>query len=160
MILKQKILIDMLTIEYLQKTLRGEMPAAITNPKEQIMEGAGGYDGIVALIQTKNISPAIVLENSDIGEFSLRPGGFEKTSQSVWVMKKVPKDGDRSKIQRECKTMMEKIISIFVKHEKDQELAQWEWNSVPWGVRNAGANFTGYEFTLYFSEDTDLSYHG
>ena len=75
-------------------------------------------------------------------------------------MKKVPKDGDRSKIQRECKTMMEKIISIFVKHEKDQELAQWEWNSVPWGVRNAGANFTGYEFTLYFSEDTDLSYHG
>ena len=159
-ILNLKKLVDMLTIDYLQKTLRGELPAAITKPKDQIMEGAGGYDGIVALIQTKNISPAIVLENSEIGEFSIRPGGFEKTSQSIWVMKMVPKDSDRSKIQRECKTMMEKIISIFVKHEKDLELAQWEWDRVPYGVRNAGANFTGYEFTLYFSEDTDLSYHG
>lgn len=160
MILKQKILVDMLTIEYLQKILRGEMPTTITNPKEQIIEGAGGYDGIVALIQTKNNSPVIVLENSEIGEFSLRPGGFDKTSQSIWVMKMVPKDGNRSKFQKECKAMMEKIISVFVKHENDKELEQWEWDRVPYGIRNAGANFTGYEFTLYFSEDTDLSYHG
>lgn len=136
------------------------MPTTITNPKEQIIEGAGGYDGIVALIQTKNISPVIVLENSEIGEFSLRPGGFDKTSQSIWVMKMVPKDGNRSKFQKESKAMMEKIISVFVKHENDKELEQWEWDRVPYGIRNAGANFTGYEFTLYFSEDTDLSYHG
>ena len=150
----------MLTLPYLQKILRGQLPNEIIKPDTQIIESAGGYDGIVSLIQTKGISPMVILENSEIGEFSLRPGGFEKTSQSIWVMKMVPKDGDRSKIQRECKTMMEKIISIFVKHEKDKELDQWEWDRVPYGVRNAGANFTGYEFTLYFSEDTDLSYHG
>ncbi|MBQ8957629.1 MAG: hypothetical protein IJ057_03885 [Bacteroidales bacterium] len=149
----------MLTIDYLKTILRGEMPTSVTNPKEQIMEGAGGYDGIIALIQTKNISPAIILENSDIGEFLINPGGFEKTSQSIWVMKMAPKDGNRSKIQRECKAMMKKMISIFVEHEKDEPLSQWEWDRIPYGIRNAGANFTGYEFTLYFSENTDLEYH-
>lgn len=148
----------MLTLEYLKQTLTGQI-AQITDPTKQIIESAAGYDGIVALIQTKGISPIVILENSEVGEFSLRPGGFLKSSQSVWVMKMVGRDGDRRAVQDECFAMMKRIIKVFVKHEKDAELDQWDWGDrIPWGIRNAGPNFTGYEFTLGFSEDTDLSY--
>lgn len=148
----------MLTLQYLKTVLAGEI-AGVTNADKQIIESAAGYDGIVALIQTKGISPIIILENSEVGEFSLRPGGFLKSSQSVWVMKMVGRDGDRRAVQDECFAMMKRIIKVFVKHEKDAELDQWDWGDrIPWGIRNAGPNFTGYEFTLGFSEDTDLSY--
>jgi len=155
----------MITLDYLQKILKGEL-TEIGKVRDQIIESAGGYDGIVGLIQTKDISPMIVLENSEVGELSFLPGGFEKTSQSIWVMKKVNKDGDRQAVQKKCKLMMRDILAKMAKEAKehDQEighpLKDWEWDRIPYGVRNAGANYTGYEFTLYFSEDTDLSYHG
>ena len=148
------------TLDYLRNRLNGYVPA-IYKVKDQIIEAAGGYDGIVALIQTKNISPMVILENSEIGEFSFEQGGFLKSSQSIWVMQMVPKDGDRQKVQQECFKMMKRILSILSVHDEDDEyLKNWEWYRIPWAVRNAGANFTGYEFTLYFSEDTDLEYHG
>lgn len=128
------------------------------NDPKQIIESAAGYDGIVALIQTKGLSPVVVLENSEVGEFSFRPGGFQKSSQSIWVMKMAPRDGDRKAVQDDCFGMMKRIISVFNLHEKDEPLAQWEWDHIPWGIRNAGPNFTGYEFTLYFGEDTDFEY--
>ena len=105
----------MLTLEYLKQTLTGQI-AQITDPTKQIIESAAGYDGIVALIQTKGISPIVILENSEVGEFSLRPGGFLKSSQSVWVMKMVGRDGDRRAVQDECFAMMKRIIKVFVKH--------------------------------------------
>ena len=147
----------MLTLEYLQQILPGEL-TNVTDMEKQVIESAAGYDGIVALIQTKGISPMVILENSEVGEFSIRPGGFEKTSQSVWVMAKVARDADRRAAQDECREMMKRILKVFVKHEKDTQLAQWEWDRIPYGIRNAGPNYTGYEFTIYFSEDTDLSY--
>lgn len=150
----------MLTLPYLQNILRGQLPNDITKPNTQIIESEGGYDGIISLIQTKGISPMIILEHSEMGEFSVRPQGFMKTSQSIWVMKMVAKEEDRRRVQNECMALAQRIITVFIKHEKDAELDQWEWGSIPWGVRNAGANFTGYEFTLHFSEDIDLSYHG
>ena len=151
----------MLTLSYLQQIIQGELQA-VTDLEKQVIESAAGYDGIIALIQTKGVSPLIVLENSEIGEFSVRPGGFEKTSQSIWVMKMVGRDDDRRAIQDECRAMMKRIISVLVNQYAmhKPELSQWDCESIPWGARNAGANFTGYEFTLYFSEDTDLSYHG
>lgn len=150
----------MLTLPYLQKILRGELPNDITKPDTQIIEAAGGYDGIVSLIQTKGVSPVIILENSEVGEFGFLPGGFLRTSQSLWVMKMVAKDEDRQRVQNECMKMAKRILSVMVKHEHDDELEEWEYNSIPWGVRNGAANFTGYELTLHFSENTDLSYHG
>ena len=150
----------MLTLPYLQKILRGELPNDITKPDTQIIEAAGGYDGIVSLIQTKGVSPVIILENSEVGEFGFLPGGFLRTSQSLWVMKMVAKDEDRQRVQNECMKMAMRILSVMVKHEHDDELEEWEYNSIPWGVRNGAANFTGYELTLHFSENTDLSYHG
>jgi len=150
----------MLTLDYLRNRLNGYVPA-IYKVKDQIIEAAGGYDGIVALIQKKEISPVIILENSEFGEFSFQPGGFLKSSQSIWVMQMVSKDGDRQKAQVECFKMMKRILSILAVHDENDEcLKEWEWDRIPWGVRNAGANYTGYEFTLYFSENTDLSYHG
>lgn len=150
----------MLTLQYLQNILRGQMPNDITKPATQIIESPGGYDGIISLIQTKGISPMVILEHSEMGEFSVRPGGFMKTSQSVWVMKMVGKEEDRRKVQDECLEMVKRIIGVFINHNKESELAEWEWDHIPYGVRNAGANFTGYEFTLHFSEDIDLGYHG
>ena len=132
----------------------------ITKPNTQVVESPGGYDGIISLIQTKGISPMVILEHSEMGELSVRPGGFVKTSQSVWVMKMVGKEEDRRKVQDECFAMMKRIISVFVRHNEDPELSEWEWDRIPYGVRNAGASFTGYEFTLNFSEDIDLEYHG
>ena len=150
----------MLTLPYLQNILRGQLPNEINKPDKQIIEAAGGYDGIVSLIQTKGISPMVILENSEIGEFGFLPEGFLKSSQSIWVMKMVAKDEDRQRVQNECMKMVKRILSIMGKHEHDAELEEWEYDRIPWAVRNAGANFTGFEFTLYFSEDTDLSYHG
>ena len=150
----------MLTLPYLQNILRGQLPNEINKPDKQIIEAAGGYDGIVSLIQTKGISPMVILENSEIGEFGFLPEGFLKSSQSIWVMKMVAKDEDRQRVQNECMKMVKRIISIMGKHEHDAELEEWENDRIPWAVRNAGANFTGYEFTLYFSENTDLEYHG
>ena len=150
----------MLTLPYLQKILRGELPNDITKPDTQIIEAAGGYDGIVSLIQTKGVSPVIILENSEVGEFGFLPGRFLRTSQSLWVMKMVAKDEDRQRVQKECMKMAKRILSVMVKHEHDDQLEEWEYNSIPWGVRNGAANFTGYEFTLHFSENTNLSYHG
>lgn len=149
----------MLTLSFLKSVLSGQLKG-VTNDNSQIIESAGGYDGIISLIQTKGVSPVVVLENSEVGEFSFRPGGFLKASQSVWVMKMVGRDGDRRKTQDECFTLMKNILKLLNGHRYDPELKEWEMDRIPWGVRNAGANFTGYEFTLYFSEDTDLSYNG
>lgn len=152
----------MLTLEHLRDIIRGKMSNDILKPSTQIIESPGGYDGIISLIQTKSVSPMIILEQSEMGEFSVNPGGFLKTSQSIWVMKMVAKEEDRRKVQDECLDMVKRIIGIFIEQDKkeDPELERWEWDHIPWGVRNAGANFTGYEFTMHFSEDTDLSYNG
>ena len=149
----------MITLSYIKALLDGKLNG-ITQTEKHIIESAGGYDGIVSLVQTKGISLIIVLENSEIGEFSILPGGFMKTSQSLWVMKMVGRDDDRHAVQNECFALMKRIISIFIGHVEDKELKQWEWERIRWAVRNAGANFTGYEFSLYFSEDIDLSYNG
>lgn len=147
----------MLSLEYLQQILTGEL-VEVTDMEQQVIESAAGYDGIVALIQTKGISPMVILENSEVGEFSFRPGGFEKNSQSIWVMKKAARDADRRATQDDCHRMMKRILKVFNKHNKEVPLEQWEWDRIPYGIRNAGPNYTGYEFTLYFGEDTDLDY--
>lgn len=148
----------MLTLPYLKTVLRYKL-FDLVDVDKQIIESAGGYDGIVSLLQTKGASPMIVLEHSEVGEFNINPGGFVKTSQSIWVMKMVGRDDNRREVQDECFSMMQNIIKIFIRHHTDEYLDQWEWNSIPWGVRNAGANFTGYEFTMYFSEDFCLEAH-
>ena len=145
----------MLTLEYLRTVLDRQL-SGIADTEKQIIESAGGYDGIVSLVQTKMVTPLVILENSEVGELSVRPGGFNKQSQSIWVMKMVGRDDDRRTVQDDCFAMMKKIISVFIKHEKDPELDQWVWDSIPWSARNAGANFTGYEFVIHFSEDIDL----
>ena len=81
------------------------MPNDITKPNKQIIEAAGGYDGIVSLIQTKGISPMVILENSEVGEFGFLPEGFLRSSQSLWVMKMVANDEDRQRVQKECMSM-------------------------------------------------------
>lgn len=149
----------MLSLSYLQTILNGKI-SGIDDTERQIIESEAGYDGIIALIQTKGISPILILENSDVGNFSARTGGFENTSQSIWVMRMVGRDDSRKDVQAWCKAMMRLIIGVLLKHKPDPQLKQWEEDRIPWGVRNAGANYTGYEFTLHFSEDTDLSYHG
>ena len=152
----------MLTLDYLKTILVNPVVAlpAITAADKQVIESAAGYDGIVSLVQTKGITPVIVLEHNTTGELSVRPGGFMRANQSIWIMKMVGRDADRTAVQSGCFADMKRIVSVLVKHKKDPELFGWQPESIPYSIRNAGANFTGYEFTLNFDEDIDLEYHG
>lgn len=149
----------MLSISFLRQVLRGEI-AQITDVDKQVIESAAGYDGIVSLVQTKGITPIIVLEHNSTGELSVRPGGFERANQSIWIMKMVGRDEDRATVQAWCKATMKRFVSVMVKHYRAVELKGWQPESLPYSIRNAGPNFTGYEFTMNFDEDIDLEYHG
>ena len=149
----------MLSLSFLRQVMQGQM-ATIADVDKQIIESAAGYDGIVSLVQTKGVTPIIVLEHNTTGELSVRPGGFERANQSIWIMKMVGRDEDRAAVQAWCKAKMKRIVSVLVKHKIAPELFGWQPESIPYSIRNAGANFTGYEFTLNFDEDIDLEYHG
>lgn len=152
----------MLTLDYLKAVLNDPKLSLpdITDMDKQVIESAAGYDGIVSLVQTKGITPIIVLEHNSVGELSVRPGGFERASQSIWIMKMVGRDADRTAVQAWCKRGMKRIIKLLVKHIHEPQLKGWQPESIPYSIRNAGPNFTGYEFTLSFDEDVDLSYDG
>lgn len=143
----------------MRQVLQGEI-AGFDDIEKQVIESAAGYDGIVSIVQTKGITPIIVLEHNTTGELSVRPGGFERANQSIWIMKMVGRDEYRSAVQAWCKAKMKRIVSVLLKHGSASELFGWQPQSIPYSIRNAGANFTGYEFTLNFDEDIDLEYHG
>lgn len=150
----------MLNIDQLRQLLTDGGVANITEPENQIIDSAAGYDGIVSLIQTKGVSPMVVLEHNSTGELSMRPGGFSTASQSIWIMRMVARDGNRTADQEKCFEDMKRIVSILGENKAFQPLVGWQPESIPYSIRNAGANFTGYEFTLHFEEDIDLEYHG
>ena len=147
----------MLTLSYLRSILSGEIER-LTDPQSQVMESSGGYDGIVALIQTKSLQKAVVLEHNSVGELGVRPGGFMLANQSIWIMQMVGRDADRTAAQKECFDDMKRIIAVLNHHSHEAQLEGWAPGTIPYSIRNAGANYTGYEFSLNFSEDIDLSY--
>lgn len=166
----------MLTLDYLKsilfieetETVNGVTTTTITpevegvTSEDQVLESAAGYDGIIELIQTKGLPVAVVLEHNEMGNLSIRPGGFMMASQSIWIMEMVAADEDRRAIQMNCWRRMKRIISVLAKHfdEDDEPLVdKWEPEDIPYGIRNAGSNYTGYEMLLHFNEDIDLSYH-
>ena len=152
----------MLTLTYLQNHLTNIIPG-INDTSEQVIESAAGYDGIIELIQNKDLPLVVVLEHNEVGSFSFRPGGFHTTSQSIWLMEMVAADEDRRSIQQNCFNSVRHLLTALKTVKEDlpdgsmDELAGWDWLDIPYGVRNAGSNFTGYEVTLYFRENTDLS---
>ena len=152
----------MLTLTYLQNHLTNIIPG-INDTSEQVIESAAGYDGIIELIQNKDLPLVVVLEHNEVGSFSFRPGGFHTTSQSIWIMEMVAADEDRRTIQQHCFALGRLLLTALKTIKENlpdgslDELAGWEWQDIPYGVRNAGSTFTGYEFTLSFKEDTDLS---
>lgn len=150
----------MLTLAYLQDILTNEVPG-LKDTEDQVLESAAGYDGIIELIQTKGLPVAVILEHNEMGNLSIRPGGFQTGSQSLWVMEMVAADEDRHAVQQQCWARAKRIVSVLL-HRFDLDdapLRQWDWNDIPYGVRNAGSNYTGYELVLHFTEDIDLSYH-
>lgn len=178
----------MLTLDYLQSILFKREQASVTphvtpravNPHqidpiiivkpeveglekpEWVLESAAGYDGIIELIQTKGLPVCVVLEHNEMGNLSIRPGGFMMASQSIWIMEMVAADEDRRAIQMNCWRRMKRIISVLAKHFDDDDkplVGKWDPEDIPYGIRNAGSNYTGYEFVLHFAEDIDLSYH-
>lgn len=158
----------MLTLEYLKSILFKEETETVVpmvrglDKPDWVLESATGYDGIIELIQNKDVPVCVVLEHNELGNFSMHQGGFEQASQSIWVMEMVAADEDRRKVQVECRRRMTRILSILGKHfdNDDQPLVdKWDLHDIPYGIRNAGPNYTGYEFVLHFAEDIDLSYH-
>ena len=166
----------MLTLDYLKsilfieetETVNGVTTTTITPEVEgvtsvdQVLESAAGYDGIIELIQTKGLPVAVVLEHNEMGNLSIRPGGFMMASQSIWIMEMVAADEARRAIQMNCWRRMKRIISVLAKHFDDDDkplVDKWEPEDIPYGIRNAGSNYTGYEMLLHFNENIDLSYH-
>lgn len=153
----------MLTLAYLQDILTNEVPG-LTDTSKQVLESAAGYDGIIELIETKEEPVAVVLEHNEMGNISIRPGGLQLSSQSLWVMEMVAADEDRRAIQLQCWERAKRIISVLIHRwevdaAKDKAIKQWDWHDIPYGIRNAGPNYTGYELVLHFTEDIDISYH-
>ncbi len=149
----------MLNLKFLQEVLQCES-AVVSDPEKQVIESAAGYDGIVSLVQTKGITPMVVLEHNSVGELSFRPGGFQNASQSIWIMKMVGRNANRQEVQDSCVEDMKTIVSLLMKYKGYPQVVGWQPESIPYSVRNAGPNFTGYEFTLHFAEDINLFYNG
>lgn len=141
----------MLTLSYLQDILSGIMPPP------NIIESEAGYDAIIELIQTKGLERVIIFEPPEGGVFKVQPGGLDDTACSIWVMRMVGSDDSRRAIQRQCRKTLKAIIATFLKYRHDAPLQGWRMDSMPYSIRNAGANYTGYEMTIYFSDETKLS---
>lgn len=150
----------MLTLSNLQTIIVGHVDG-ITGTN-QVLESPGGYDGIISLIETKAPAVSVVLEHNEMGNLSIRPGGFMTSSQSIWVMEMAGANDDRRTVQQRCWSRLRDIIGLLTNeynYGSSGELAGWDWDDMPFGLRNAGPNYTGYEMVMHFAEDIDLSYH-
>ena len=141
----------MLSLSYLQNILADIMPP--TN----IIESDAGYDAIIELIQTKGLEKVIIFEPPEGGVFKLLPWGMDEAACSIWVMRMVGNEENRREIQKQCRKTLKAIIATFSVHRRDAALQGFQIESIPYSVRNAGANYTGYEMTIYFNDDTNLS---
>ncbi len=142
----------MLTLEYLKSILFKEETETVVpmvlglDKPDWVLESAAGYDGIIELIQTKGLPVAVVLEHNEMGNLSIRPGGFMMASQSIWIMEMVAADEDRRALQMNCWRRMKRIISVLAKHFDDDDkplVDKWDPEDIPYGIRNAGSNYTG-----------------
>ena len=151
----------MLTLNYLKSILFVKKLPEIDgiNTENCIIESAAGYDGIIELIQHVDLPVAVVLEHNEMGNLGLHnDGGFMTASQSLWVMEMVGEREDRRRVQERCWARAKRILAVMIEHCDDAPLKQWVKGDIPYGIRNAGPNYTGYELTLHFTEDIDLSY--
>ena len=151
----------MLTLNYLKSVLFANGRAEVEDiyKKDCILESAAGYDGIIKLIESGSLPVAVVLEHNEMGNLGLHnDGGFMTASQSLWVMEMVGEREDRRRVQERCWARAKRILAVMIDHSDDAPLKQWEWGDIPYGIRNTGPNYTGYELTLHFTEDIDLSY--
>lgn len=146
---------DMLNLSFLKTTLSA-LPG-ITNPETQLIESAAGYDGIVEILNQRSEGLVIVLEHNAIGQLQCLPGGFIRSSQSLWVMDTVGFNENRLQHQQRMFSMLKDIVKTFNRTGNVQELSGWNSDSISYGIRNAGTNMTGYEAVFYFDEDIDLA---
>lgn len=130
----------------------------LTNP-DWLMECRAGMDGAIQLLQLKNVPVGVVLEHAESGRLMLRnDGGFQEAVQSLWVMEQVPNGGNAATVMDRCLARVERIYSILILHRKDAPLRGWiENNEVGYYAREAGA-YVGYEMTVHFRENRNLSY--
>lgn len=151
----------MLTIDYLKQLCfpQGQPDVDGLDRQDWVMECRAGMDGAIALIQTKNVPVAVVLEQPESGRLMLRnDGGFVDTVQSLWVMEQVPFNGNAPEVMQRCMDRVVRLYSILVSHHADRQLRRWaESNEVGYYAREANS-YVGYEMTIHFREDKDLSY--
>lgn len=134
-------------------------PLDITDLDKQVIESDAGYDGIVELI---NVRPdpdlsVVILEQPESFTYEINPGGVQHLSQTIWCMAMTSAEEDRKKVQRAMKVLMRRIISKMIKAKHSEELRYWDRSRIPVLLTNTAGNYTGYQFTLYFDEPTDLS---
>lgn len=144
----------MITLDFIRTHL-ASMPG-ITDTVEQIIESDAGYDAIIEIIKNRTGQfPCIVLEPVSVGELAVKPGGFNSSSVSLWVMDSVGGREEARQYQTKMFSLLRDIVAKLLTLKDTPQLAGWDYESIPYAVRNAGEN-TGYEMTLYFKEDIDL----
>lgn len=148
----------MITIEYLKSAL-SDFPE-VRNVEEQVIESDAGYDSIVALINERpEANPVFILEPSDVFSLGVTPGGLEKSSKNIWVVDMVGADENRYDVQLRTNNLMRKLIAKLIQLSKTtDELDGWQWETIPVMTFNGGPNYTGFVFTMYFTESINLSY--
>lgn len=150
----------MLTLQYLKDLISvREVPVPeITDLEDQVIESDAGYDGIVELIEQRpDGDTVIILEPGDSGSFGCNPDGVQHQSQVIWCVAKVGAMEAKKMEQKAMFSLMKRLVSLFIKHHKNIHLKGWDSSHIPWLVTNAGSNCTGYQFSMYFDEVTDLT---
>ena len=148
----------MITLQYLKAALADF--AEVTNADEQVIESDAGYDGIVALINERpQVNPVVILEPSEVFSLGVNPGGIEHSSKNIWVVDMVGATENRYDVQLRANNLMRKVIAKLIQLSKTtDDLDGWQWENIPVMTFNGGPSYTGFVFTMYFTEDINLTF--
>lgn len=159
----------MITIDYLRrilydvKTVEGEpvnvgLPS-VTEPEKEIIKSRAGYDGLMELCKHKNLPFVVVLEKADSWRTAFANDvPVKRFTQSIFVLRMAGFDQDPDDVQELCLADIERIEGLLIRHIFDAELSGLE-RSWSYGTREGASNYYGYELTLTFTENRDLTCH-
>lgn len=130
----------------------------ITSATAQVVTGAG-YNAIVELVMNRQTDfPCIVLEDQDGGVLSIDPGGFDKYTQSIWVVERVGMGEDPETHYTSTKALLKKVIAALSRNRRNYaDLRVVDFTHMAYMKRDGGNEFAGWEIVLTTEEDTNLA---
>lgn len=130
----------------------------ITDATKQVVTGSG-YNAIVELVMSRQTDfPCIVLEDQDGGVLSISPGGFDRYTQSIWVVERVGAGEDPEPHYNSTKALLKKVIAALSRNRRRHaDLGAVDFTHMAYMKRDGGNEFAGWEIILTTEEDIDLS---